>query len=445
MENLKEDFSPISQKDLSLNIKPNFMLLDLDLGGHHGSYIQHLIEYWHRERLPGNLDIVVRPEFFGIHVDPINLVSKYSIQNVRFIAISQDETTKIDRGNSSLERFFRNLQRWKLCCKYARQLKSSHILLLYFDVCELPLAFGANAPCPFSGIYFRPTFHYGDFASSPSSWRERIQRVKERMVLNRIFQHQQLQNLFCLDPLAVKSLRQFSRQKVITHLPDPVQLDGCSSFTVEQLKKRLGIQPNRQIFLLFGALDSRKGIDQLLEALRLVPRPLCEKLCLILAGGTHAREQARIHDRVAQVAQIQPVQIIEDYRFIPEAEVSAYFQLADVVLAPYQRHVGMSGILLLAAAAGKPVLSSDYGLMGELVRRYRLGITIDSTQPEALAEGMAECLTGVPGQLGDRDQMKAFAEQNSAERYARTIFQHLYANHGDVPAPGTDVIDLGYP
>jgi len=81
--------------------------------------------------------------------------------------------------------------------------------------------------------------------------------------------------------------------------------------------------------------------------------------------------------------------------------------------------------LLLAAAAGKPVLSSDYGLMGELVRRYQLGLAVDSTVPRELAQALSRCLVDTPEMLGDRAQMRTFAEQNSVGRYASTIFRYL--------------------
>jgi glycosyltransferase involved in cell wall biosynthesis len=99
--------------------------------------------------------------------------------------------------------------------------------------------------------------------------------------------------------------------------------------------------------------------------------------------------------------------------------------MADVILAPYQRHVGMSGILLLAAAAQKPVLSSNYGLMGEIVRRYELGLTVDSTEPKEIAKGLTRFLVEDSDKLCDRAKMKSFAEQNSAEEFARVIFEHL--------------------
>ena len=85
----------------------------------------------------------------------------------------------------------------------------------------------------------------------------------------------------------------------------------------------------------------------------------------------------------------------------------------------------MSGILLLAAAAQRPILSSNFGLMGELVRKYHLGLAIDSTIPQEIANGITECLQKSPEQLRDRTKMKEFAAQNSAESFAQVIFQEV--------------------
>jgi glycosyltransferase involved in cell wall biosynthesis len=411
------------------------LLFDLDLGGHHGSYIQHLIEYWYQEKLAGSLEIVVRPEFLEIHLDAVNLATKYQLQNFKFTALTETETASLNPGRSSLDRFTRNFQRWKLFCKYATQFKATHVLHLYFDTCQIPLAFGMSAPCPFSGIYFRPTFHYGEFEGYTPSWQEQIQQFKEKIILARVLQHPQLKTLFCLDPFAVKHFDRFPTQVKVIHLPDPVQLDDRSDITPVQLHAQLRIQPDRQILLLFGALNGRKGIYELLDAISLLPTNLCNQLCLLLVGSTNAAEQARIRDRVDRVCQTQPIQVVEHYDFVPEDRVSAYFQLADLVLAPYQRHVGMSGILLLAAAAGKPVLSSDYGLMGEIVRRYRLGITVDSTIPDEIAQGLIRCLRLPAQALVDPDLIQSFAAQHSAEHYARTIFEQLgcLAAHRSAP------------
>ena len=406
--------------------KFKLMLFDLIVGGHHGNYIQHLVEFWCEQGFSGHLDIVVSPEFLQLHSNVLDIAPKYNQANVNFVAITPEEKKALQSSKSSISRAFRALGEWELLCKYAKVLRSTHCLIMYFDTCELPLAMGKKSPCPFSGIYFRPTFHYGDFTDYSPSQKEKIQQWRERFTLARILRHPQLKTLFCLDPFAVKHIdAQFYSKKKVVPLPDPVQIHKNSKFQLSNLRESLGIHPSRQVFLLFGALTGRKGIYQLLDAIPLLSSELCQKLCLVFVGSANTTEQARIKSQVAAVCQKQPVQIVEHYEFVPERDVPAYFQLTDVVLATYQRHVGMSGILLLAAAAQKPILSSNYGLMGEISRRYGLGLTVDSTVPDEIAKGLTRFLTESPEELCDRTKMKSFAAQNSSEHFSRVIFQYL--------------------
>lgn len=402
------------------------MLFDLSVGGHHGSYIQHLISYWREEELPGHMDIVVLPKFMQQHSDVVNIALSCPQKNINFVAITPEEDTALKSRESSVNRALRAFQEWYLLRKYAASLEAAHCLIMYFDTCQLPLVLGAKLPCPFSSIYFRPTFHYCDFVNYTPSRKELLQQLREKFFLSRIFHNPQLKTLFCLDPFALKHLDKFPSQVRTIHLPDPVQIYSNPELQLGKLREDLGIHPERQVFLLFGSLtDSRKGIHQLLEAVTILPSNLCQKLCLIFVGEANPTERGPLESHIAAVRQSQPVQIITRYEFIPERDVQAYFQLTDVVLAPYQRHVGMSGILLLAAAAQKPVLSSNYGLMGKIVQHYSLGLTVDSTVPGEIARGLTRFLLESPAKFGDRSKMKAFAEQNSAEEFARIIFQYI--------------------
>jgi len=49
------------------------MLFDLAMGGHHPSYIRHLVEYWRNQNLVGSLFIVVFPKFLQNHADVVSL------------------------------------------------------------------------------------------------------------------------------------------------------------------------------------------------------------------------------------------------------------------------------------------------------------------------------------------------------------------------------------
>ena len=413
------------------HLAPNFprlMMFDLALGGHHGSYIQHLLEFWYSQKLPGQLNIVVMPEFFTVHRDVVDLVKKWANPRVQLISINPSEAKQLAPKRSAFHRFYRNLQEWQLFRQYAKEYQATQGLILYIDTYEIPLALGLPSPCPFSGIYFRPTFHYSSFTGFKPSKKASFQQMRERFTLNRILRHSQLTTLFCLDPFAVKQIESMHPKARLVHLPDPICLNPRTSITPKSLRECLHIEPQRKVFLLFGALEVRKGIYELLESLTLLPFALNEQLCLVFAGGTSAEEQMRLHARIEVVQQTHPVQIVENYDFISETEVPAYFRLADVVLAPYQKHVGMSGILLWAASMGKPVLSSNYGLMGELVQRYELGLAVDSTSPEAIANGISRCILECISSLSNRAKMKAFAERNSVECFSSTIFQYLYTD-----------------
>jgi glycosyltransferase involved in cell wall biosynthesis len=401
------------------------MLFDLSIEGHHPAYIQHLMQYWSDRQLPVDLNIVVSPKFLERHADVVSLATQRGESKVNFIAISPNAAASLKSNKSGINRTIRAFQEWNLLCHYASSLQATHCLAMYFDTCMLPLAVGKKPPCPISGIYFKPTFHYDRFDRFTPSWKYRFQQVRERLILSANLQQSQLQTLFCLDPLVVKYIEPFLHAAKAVPLPDPVAIAPVSPQEVNDLRQQLKIEPERKIFLLFGALTSRKGIQQLLAALALLPPQLGEKLCLILVGQANVEKQAEIASQIAAIPTDLKLQIISHYQFIAESAVQTYFQLADVVLAPYQRHLGMSGILMLAAAAGKPVLSSDYGLMGEIVKRHRLGITIDSTKPSEIARGLTQFLLESGEELGDLEARRSFARQNSPERFASTIFQHI--------------------
>jgi glycosyltransferase involved in cell wall biosynthesis len=406
----------------------NIMLFDLSVGGHHPAYIQHLIRYWGEHHLSGQLNIVVLSKFLEQHKDVVELAQSYGNSGIKFVTVAAAEAATLETRASFIKRKIRNWQEWKLFRKYAALLKPDECLFMYFDTFQLPTRFlGRNLPCPISGLYFRARFHYGDFQPGVFSWKERFQQWLERNHIFGVVKHPQLKTLFCLDPFAVKYFDRIDKAAEVVYLPDPVQLYAESELNPETLTKELGIDSNRQVFLLFGVLDGRKGLHEILDAVLLLPAELCQKLCLLLIGPIRFDHKARVQEQIQAIAKSTSAQVIVRDQFVPDRHVQSYFQISDVVLATYQRHLGTSSILIRAAAAGKPSLSTDYGLMGEWTRRHQLGIAVDSSKPAEVAKGMAQFLQESTQAFCDRDKMQSFAANNSAEHYANVIFQNLSA------------------
>ncbi|QYO67290.1 glycosyltransferase [Leptolyngbya sp. 7M] len=336
--------------------------------GHHPSYLRHLILYWIQRQLSGRLDIVVMPSFVDKHGDVVALAEEQP--NIRFIAITPEEQARLESTPSSLGKAF---VQYQLIAHYAKRLRATHGVLMHFDSCQMPFMLGLRLPCSFSAVCFRLTFHYKYFSNYTPTWKERIQQFREQVFLDRLLAHPQFRVLFCLDPLAVPLLNRYRNRKAeAVYLPDPVELITASEVAASQLRQRLGIESDRKVFLAFGVLaDGRKGTRQLLEAVSLLTSQVQHKLCILLAGEPFEAGQATLEEWLMPLRQL-PVQIVTRFGYLPEAEVPLYFKLADVVVAPYQKPAGMSGLLLLAAVAQKPVLTSGHRSRRTLDSSYTL-------------------------------------------------------------------------
>jgi glycosyltransferase involved in cell wall biosynthesis len=420
------------------------LLFELDVRGHHPGYLQHLVQYWCQQELGGQLDIVVSNQFVVQHQQIVELAATAPQGNVRFVAITMAEERDLF-DPAALESSFkgriqRAFQEWRLLRKYTKLLKTDHCFVMYLDTLLLRLSllpklpFGLKSlPCAMSAIYFRPILHYGNFPSYVPEGRESVWYWRDRICLSRLLRVPNLNTLFCLDGFAAEHINQVYGTNQAVHLADPVQIYPVSPTAVSELRQRLGVDPQRQVFLLFGALSERKGWQQVLDALTHLPADLCQQISLLFIGPIAAPEKAILQQQIAALTAALPIQIITEHQFIPDTAIQPYFHLADVILAPYQRHIGMSAILVRAAAAEKPVIASDFGLMGEVTRRYGLGLAIEASHPAQIAAGMQRCLWEGADQVGDRLGMRAFAAQNTAKRFASQIFQCLQAPP-DLPA-----------
>jgi glycosyltransferase involved in cell wall biosynthesis len=404
------------------------MLFDLSVGGHHPGYIQNLIRYWCDQDFAGAIDVVVVPRFMELHGDVVAEAQSYPNQRINFVPLSADEVARLNTRAGAVAKAYQAFQEWGLLCQYARRLGTTHAVLMYLDTALVPFIFGQKPPCQISGIFFRPTFHYATFGHTPSTWKDRIQVWRERFNLSQILRRPELSALYCLDPLVVEHLDQFGGSTACLYLPDPVQLYADDQPDLEQFRSQLGIQPDRTVFLFFGALTNRKGIYQVLDAIATLTTEQRSKLCLLLVGplGANPDDKQQMLKKLSELSDSYQVQTVIRDQFVIDREIQPYFQIADVILAPYQRHVGMSAILVRAAAAQKPVLSSDYGLMGEVTRRYGLGLTVDSADPQAIAQGVTRFLQEDSHLLCNVDTMRQFAEQNAATRFAETIVRHVW-------------------
>jgi len=162
--------------------------------------------------------------------------------------------------------------------------------------------------------------------------------------------------------------------------------------TRDEARAELGISPDRPTVLYFGAIRPYKGLDDLLEAVRLVGRQVPDVL-LIIAGRCWGdwREYAEQIERLGLRDRV-----LLRLDFVPSGEVGTYFQAADVVVLPYRHFESQTGVGMVALAFGKPLVVTDVGGLPDLVEDPEN--VVPPEDPQALAAGIARALAD-PGRL----------------------------------------------
>lgn len=401
----------------------HLLLFEPNIGGHHGLFLHHLVDYWCTHALEGKLDLLIPEDFLSKHQ---TLSKRLKAPDAKAIQIYTFAHQKQKQQKKNTGLIAHDFQIGKILKQHLEITQPTHCLLMYFDHLQLSLGSGLrfHFPIQLSGIYFRPSFHYPDLMERPASWKEQLNHLRKSIQLKVALSNPHFQTLFCLDPFVVPYIEQFQRDIRPVALPDGVE---TYDVTDANTTKSWHVEPARQVALLFGSLASRKGVFNVLEALPLLDRYLQKKMAIVFSGSILGLERDHFEHMILQAQQQTEVQLIVDDRFIEDDEIPAMMEQADVVLVTYLRHIGSSNVLIRAARAGTPVLGSDYGLVGAQIRRWHLGIAVDTTQPQAIAHGLETFLLNPEDSTFNPEEALTFSQANTALKFAETIFANLNA------------------
>jgi D-inositol-3-phosphate glycosyltransferase len=156
----------------------------------------------------------------------------------------------------------------------------------------------------------------------------------------------------------------------------------------DEARRQLNISPDKKVVLHFGALRHYKGIESLLQAMKL----LCKRhsdVLLLLAGRPMNVPQGYFRQAIAQQGLDASVMFIEKY--IPAQEIPAIFFASDLVVLPYT-HIDTSGSIQLAYGFSKPVVATRTGSMPEVVEHGVNGLLVEPGDPQALADAIEQIL-----------------------------------------------------
>ncbi len=262
--------------------------------------------------------------------------------------------------------------------------------------------------------------HYREIGPYRPTLAERLRDIRKALLYRLMLCNPALERVLSLDPFFPAYARaRYRRGEKVVALPDPAHphLELRASAAARDI-----FPAGRTSFLLFGYLAEHKGPIAVLEALSLLPAGIASRVGVLFAGKVDPDLRQRLDRQRLDLARRQPELWlrIEDRR-LDDTELAALVRQSDVVLAPYQRFVGSSGVLLWAALNGRPVLAQDYGLIGRLTRDHHLGVSVDACDPARIARAMTRMVEGGPASFFDAPAAIRFAAAQTPRRFASLV------------------------
>lgn len=261
-----------------------------------------------------------------------------------------------------------------------------------------------------SGVYFRPRF-----LANPT-WPPG--NIIKTIGFRRLCQSHWFKNIFLMDEYLFADAKNKYAGPTFHFLPDP--WDGNFSYSQKDARKALGIPPDRFVLLNYGIGDRRKGLHLTVRAM-LESSP--DSRLFLLCAGRISKDRELLK-RLSQLEKREMAKVLDHY--VSNSEESLCFCASDLVLLPYIKHFGSSGVLSLSAAAGKMVIASDEGLVGQRVRKHNLGWLFPSSNVKELKKCMDNASLLAESEV-KQFQQAAFHYANSCSREAfrKALFSAL--------------------
>lgn len=138
--------------------------------------------------------------------------------------------------------------------------------------------------------------------------------------------------------------------------------------------------------LYLGNLQSSKGIEDVIEAIRLLPVSIRQQLTIDVLGGwrdeqTKNKSEEKIIHHQLNINIHSPDKSDQKLQMMSDA---------DIFVFPPRAPEGHPWVIVEAMAAGLPIISTDRGAIIESVKHGENGFIVPASDPQAIADRIAE-------------------------------------------------------
>jgi len=187
----------------------------------------------------------------------------------------------------------------------------------------------------------------------------------------------------------LSDLRKIETRKPAQFVWHPLYDNFGAIILKSEARKKLGIGADDRVMLFFGFIRKYKGLDILLNAMKIVKDTLLNEkqapVKLLVAGEFYEDEKPYLQQ--IKDNQLEDVVILKT-EFIADNEVKFYLCAADVVVQPY-RNATQSGVTPLAYHFEKPMIVTNVGGLTAMVPEGKVGL-IAEPDASSLAKKILE-------------------------------------------------------
>jgi len=386
------------------------LIIEPQLSGHHFRYLEWITT----AACEAGLEVVIATD--RVFCDNSALVNLRDLYIGRLVLHFSD-FSGAKHGSGLYSLIQRELYYWRRIKIVFREVSSQshldHVLLPYADICLYALALNSRpfGECTWSGISMRPAFHCYEMGLSKVK-PGLLVRIKEFLFF-RLANAEAVSKLCVIDPCLAEYVAKHKPKSRVFYLQDPSDIN-VSPITRARARVLLGLERSHPIVLLYGAVDWRKGVRELLEAQASLPY---DQQPTVIVAGRQAPEVRRWLAGDVWEQQVRKGSLKVFDRFVTQDEESLLFSACDTVWLGYRGHLGSSGVLWQAVAFERPVIGCSEGLIGWFITTNALGVSIEPSDKESVVSA----LRALPTTANTESSLNPLSGQEFAARLMQAI------------------------
>ena len=263
----------------------------------------------------------------------------------------------------------------------------------------------------FSGIVYRIYL----YEWKEESIKHRIEDAFKYWIMSRckVFHHVYM----CNDSTSANCLNRLFKTNKYLMMPDPVA--SLSNYQGKNLREELKIESSKIILLHPGGMSEYKNTLGILKAINMLDKESCQRLVFIFAGSVNDSIKEEFFKLYKEACLKVKIFLFEG--FMSFERLADLFVTCDYVLIPYTVKGQSSGIVGHAAFYGKPVIVMEGGVIGKMVRKWRLGELISRSSDNSLYQFLFD-LKNKPIYNTDGN---GYAESHTVEMFNQTILGEI--------------------